>query len=323
MKNSIRRLISLAMVLILLILSTAVLTGCYVVKSGKMNKIEGTYQLTSYTGDGDRLTEKGIVMYVVVRADGTGYYAYKDNDTDPYISEIRCRFTQDTEEAGKYSYVEIDFAGRGEYVKFGVFAQLFELGTTLTSQKPVFSGNIFEGTYGLDYTISSTLTRIDRATDLSAVEEHFGKAPTLPFGAKKYDGTYKLESIFGNDKSPDTAVVPENPFVYYYVTLDFVNGTAKFYAMKKSDEIELENELSDLTIAYENGNYVITVGGKSNIRLNATNSSLSYSLDVEEEFGEGCFTMRFHHWGDMTEEQIIDAIDSDVSGYLASKDFSE
>lgn len=323
MKKATKRILSLTMVLLIILSVTAVFSGCYVIKSGKMSQIEGTYQLTSYSGDGDRLTERGITMYVVVRADGTGYYAYKDNNTDPYISEIRCRFTQDTEDAGKYSYVEIDFGNNGDYVKFAVFAQLFELATTLSSQKHVFSGNIFEGNYGLDYTISSTLTRVDKATDLSAVEKNFGKAVTLPFGSKKYDGTYRLERIIGCDKTPEGASVPENPFVYYYVTLDFVKGTAKLYSMKKSDEIEIQDELKDLKITYENGNYVISVSEGINLKINTTNSDLNYSLDAEKEFDEGWFVMRFHHWGDMTEEQILDNIESDVNNYLASKDFSE
>ena len=76
MKNSIRRLISLATVLALLILSAAVLSGCYVVKSGKMYKIEGTYQLTSYSGKSDYIAERGMTLYIVIRSDGTGYYAY-------------------------------------------------------------------------------------------------------------------------------------------------------------------------------------------------------------------------------------------------------
>ena len=126
MKNSIRRLISFAIALILLILTTSVLSGCYVIKSGRMHKIEGTYALTSYGGDVDRLAENGIQMFLVIREDGTGHYAYLDNDTEPYIADIRCRFINDTEDPDKYSYVEIDFGG-AEYEKFAVFAQTFKV----------------------------------------------------------------------------------------------------------------------------------------------------------------------------------------------------
>lgn len=62
MKSSKRRLTALAALLAILILSAAVLSSCYVVKSGKMNKIEGTYQLTAYNGKSDYLAERGLVL---------------------------------------------------------------------------------------------------------------------------------------------------------------------------------------------------------------------------------------------------------------------
>ncbi len=321
MKNSIRRLVSLATVLALLILSAAVLNSCYVIKSGKMNKIEGTYQLTSYSGKGDYLIERGIVMYMVIRADGTGYYAYKDNTTEPYIAELRCRFTQDTEEAGKYSYVEIDF-GNGEYHNLGIHAPTWGKSTNLNSQKPVWKPIEWGKPLEIDYNISVDFLRVDNATDLSYINEEFGKAPTLPYGAKKYDGTYKLEGVFVNDKSPDVATVPDNPYVYYYVTFDFVNRTAQIYNMSKSNEITSTVRISDIALLYDNGNYRIDVGGKSYV-INTLNSTLSYSLDIEENIDDGCYTLRFHHWGDMSKEQILDYIEDDVSAYLASKDFSQ
>lgn len=323
MKKNIRRLISLTTVIILLFLSTAVLTGCYVVKSGDMSKLEGTYKLTSYTAKEDVLAEKGIVMYIIVRADGTGNYYYKDNSTDLYSSEIRCKFTQDTEEAGKYSYVEIDFDGRGEYVKFGVFAQLFELGTTLSSHEYVFGGNIFEGTYGIEYTISATFTRVDKATDSSYVDKNLDDPVSLPFGLKKYDGTYRLEILVTNENSPEIAEIPDNPYVYYYVTLDFIKGSAKLYSMSKADEIQETRELKNMSIIYENGNYLLNFGENIIFVINTTNSSLAYSLDVDETFEFGSYTMRFHHWGDMSEEQVLELVENDANNYLNSKNITE
>lgn len=321
MKNSIRRLISFTMVLALLILSAAVLNSCYVIKSGKMNKIEGTYQLTGYSGKGDNIAERGIIMYMVIRADGTGYYAYRDNNQTPYVSELRCRFIQDTEQAGLYSYVEIDF-GTGTYEKFGINAPTWGKSTNLNSQKPVWKPIEWGEPLEIDYNISVDFLRVDNATDLSYITEEFGKAPSLPYGAKKYDGTYKLEGVFLNDKSPDVATVPDNPYVYYYVTFDFVDRTAQIYNMSKSNEITSTVRISDIALLYENGNYRIDVGGKSYV-INTLNSTLSCSLDIEENIDDGCYTLRFHHWGDMSKEQILDNIESDVSNYLATKDFSK
>lgn len=301
---------------VILIMSILVLNSCYVVKSGKMSRIEGTYMLTSYSGDGDYITERGITMYVIIRADGTGYYAYTDGTCDPYIAQLHCRYVQDTEEAGKYSYVEIDF-GTGEYVKFAVYAPTLEFKTNLNFTKPVWKPVVWGEPLEIDYNINVDFTRVSRKTDSSYIVENFGKAPVLPYGAKRLDGTYKLDSVIANDKSPEGAALPEHGFVYYYIDFDFVAGKAKIYGMEKSNEAEVTATLDDLSIELVEGEYLLTAGGRSIGKL-ATEYSSRY-LYVEEYFGEDCFTLRFSYWGDMTEEQITDSIEDDVNIYMNSK----
>lgn len=319
MKSSKRRLTALAALLAILILSAAVLSSCYIVKSGKMNKIEGTYQLTTYSGKTNYLEERGIEMYMIIRADGGGYYAYKDNDTAPYISELKVSYESDPEESGKYSYVNIKFTGSDDPAHLAVYAPTFDFNTNLNSQKPVWKPIVWGETPEIDYYIDVDFTRVERSTELDALKELFGDAPLLPYDAKRYDGTYKLDSIL---MTSDTAEMPENPYVYYYITLDFVAGTAKIYNMRKDNEITSTATLNDLSVSYENGDYRISMGGKSYL-INTTSSHLAYSLDIEESFEGGSYTLCFHHWHDMTEEQILDSIENDVNNYLASKDFSE
>ena len=319
MKSSKRQLTALAALLAILILSAAVLSSCYVVKSGKMNRVEGVYKLTTYSGKTNYLEERGIEMYMIIRADGGGYYAYKDNDTAPYISELRVSYESDPEESGKYSYVNIKFTGSDDPAHLAVYAPTFDFNTNLNSQKPVWKPIVWGETPEIDYYIDVDFTRVERSTELDALKELFGDAPLLPYDTKRYDGTYKLESIV---MTSDTAEMPENPYVYYYITLDFVAGTAKIYNMRKDNEITSTATLNDLSVSYENGDYRISMGGKSYL-INTTSSHLAYSLDIEESFEGGSYTLCFHHWHDMTEEQILDSIENDVNNYLASKDFSE
>ena len=312
-----KRRISFLSLALIVIMSALLLSSCYVVKSGSMSKIEGTYVLTGYSGKGDYLTERGIVMYLVIRSDGTGYYAYKDNNTQAYITELRCRYVQDTEEAGKYSYVEIDF-GTGEYVKFAVYAPTFEIQTNLNFTRPVWKPVVWGEPLEIDYNINVDFARVSRKTDLSYINENFGSAPSLPFGTKRFDGTYKLDTIVANEKTPVGAVIPENQYVYYYIDLDFVAGKVKIYAMSKSDEMKNIVELSDLTIALVDGEYVIGYLGMADVmRMNVQYSS--FYLEGEEYYGGNCFTLRFYQIGDLTEEQIADSIEDDINVYLNSK----
>ena len=174
MKNSTRRLISLATVLALLILSAAVLSSCYVVKSGKMNKIEGTYQLTSYSGKGDYLTERGMVLYIVIRADGTANLVWKNQHTGPHYQDITCSFESDPEKSGYYSYVLIDFKNGKSPTRFGVQAAgLFEIDTKLNSSTLAWNdtSDLSQGTH----TVNLTFTRVSKSTELDYADEHINK----------------------------------------------------------------------------------------------------------------------------------------------------
>ena len=172
MKNLTKRILSLTIVLILIFSVATVFTGCYVIKSEKMSKIEGTYELTSYSGQEDYLSERGMKLYIVIRSNGTGYYAYKDANTDPHISELTCSFETDPEKSGKYSYVHLDFGNGESPTKLGVQAAgFFEISTRLgaTTLKWKNVSDLSQGTYS----VSVGFTRVSKATDLSYVNEHF------------------------------------------------------------------------------------------------------------------------------------------------------
>ena len=171
MKKAITKILALALALF----SLLSLSGCYSIKSGKMRRVEGTYKLTAYSTKVNNLEENGIVMYLVINGDGTGYYAYSDNETEAYYDTVSVRFISDTEKSGYYSYVEIDFTGDGNYTKLGVYSSLKT--KTLNSSIPRYTGGILNGDFRLDYYESVTFTRVSGKTDLSYVKSAMGDIP--------------------------------------------------------------------------------------------------------------------------------------------------
>lgn len=318
MKNSIRRLFSLALVLILILSTTTVLTSCYVVKSGRMKDVEGTYQLTHYSTDTDCIAEKGITMYMVIRADGTGYYAYKDNNKAPHVSELRCRFVQDEENAGKYSYVEVDFVGSGEYHKLAVNTRTFSIATNLNSQKPVWKPIVWGETPEIDYYVNVDFTRVSKATDLSVIEEHFSTANVLPYGAHKYNGTYSFETLAGGIYPEVVGYVPPSPFVYFYVDIDIYARKGVAYYMLKSDETEHVVEF-DLTLpSAASDSLEIKLGEKDAKIVKSDYSSLQMHIPYRDmEYIE------LRPIGDMSREDILIYCQNDYSAYLANKPITE
>jgi hypothetical protein len=288
-----------------------------VIKSGKMDKIEGTYKLTGYHGKSDYLTEREIELYLVIRSNGMGYYAYKSKTVEPHIAELRCSFKSDPEESGKYSYVTLNFGDGSGGIDFGVVAKgLFDIKTNLNSQKPVWEGNILEGTWHIAYNIDVDFIRVSTKTDLSYVEEEFGKYDVVPYGAMAYNGTYESFGVVTTDNSPYDVEMPEDPFVYSYFDIDVINKTGKMWYMLKSDEKAM---IVDFAVGFETnpfGGYNLKFGNVA-VRTEKIGSSTYAYIPYTTDVGE--YALYFALFGEMEEESILENIQLQYENYLANK----
>jgi hypothetical protein len=302
------------MVLALILALTPLLSGCYIVQSGKMNWIEGTYQLTSYGGKSDYMAERGIKIFMVIRSDGTGWYGYQSNNSEPYITELRCRFTQDTEKSGYYSYVEIDFAGNGTYENFGIQASRTD--SSLNSSEAVWAGNLFEGDLHIDYYITSRFERVDKSTELDKLKELFGDHPVMPRGIMNFDGTYEGFGLVASENSP-SATIPDDPFVYLFVDIDLLNGKGKAWYMLRSDEQAKTNEFA-VSILPEATNGFMLKFDDVQVRVERSSSSgyvyIPYTTDVGEFNLYLAFRADFY-----TDEEITQNVADIYNNYLANK----
>ncbi len=311
MKKLSKRILSLALVLTLILSLSALLSGCYLINSGKMSAIEGTYELTSYSGKSNYMEERGIKMYLVISSSGTGYFAYQSNTEAPYITELRCRFTQDTEKPGSYSYVEIDFEGNGNYVNFGINSTMSS--TSISSSRAVWGGNLLDGTLKIEYYVTSSFKRVSKTTDLSYLKGAFGDTPTLPFGSIGYQGVYEGYGLIATDKSPDSASIPEDPFVYCFARIDLINGKGKMWYMLKSDETAKVVEF-DATISSDLSSIML---GETSARLEKISSSGYMYVPIITDEGE--FAIYFANNGDYSDEEMAQTVTDIYNNYLASK----
>jgi len=314
MKKTTKRVLSLTLMLALLLSVSALFSGCYIVNSEKMKKIEGTYELTSYSGEGDYIASNEMKLYVVIRSDGTGYYAYKDKNTEPHIAELRCSFEADPEESGKYSYVSLDFGNGNGATKLGVQAAgLFEIDTRLGSSTLRWK-NVSKPSLGT-YTVHVGFTRVSKATDLSYIHENFGEYKVLPHGSLRYEGLYEISGFI---ISTDLGAFPDDPYIYYFSDIDVIGGTIKTYYMLKSDEKAVE-ETYEIKIGFdETGRIVIDCdAGKLTADLYAT----PYSSMLSKEHSSS-IKMSLGLIGQYTEEEIVILCEDEYSRYLASLDTS-
>ena len=165
---------------VLSVMLMVLFAGCYVVSGQRMKRVQGTYELISYSRTNGKtnavtnyLEVDGYQAFLVVTGSGTGYYVFRDNDTPPTVRQVSLRYEYNQEDSKKVDYVFYRFEGQEEQ-KFGVTRD------SLSFSKPAIklSENIY--TDGL----SMSWRRADEATDLSYVEEQWG---TLQEYAPKTD----------------------------------------------------------------------------------------------------------------------------------------
>ena len=228
--------VALAMVLVC---SAIFATGCYIIRGVKMRNLVGTYELTNYTAQTNLLEERGIKLYFVINNNGNSYYVYKDNNTQLHSAEMRVSFTANQEDSSKYDYVECTFYD-GYAIKFGVNGEILNYSKIVW--KPLQWGEALQ----TDYTISVSLKKVSRKTDLSYVSDKVGAELTaLPYGLMQAQGVYDYSGITGADgfsylgKEELAAYEVEAP-VYGYARLDVINKKLTVYCMFAHDEVQEE-----------------------------------------------------------------------------------
>lgn len=228
-------------------------TGCYVIRGVKMSKLVGTYELKTYTADVDRKTEREIEFYMVIRKDGTGFSVYKDKDTQLQCNELRCRFTPGQEDSSVYEYVECDFDGTFDWIKFGV-----------NDKNLNFSKIKWNGKWppAQEFTYSVRMEKVSSKTDYSYVNDKYDTQFTaLPYGHNNAYGGYEFSYIECEpNMTPESYGIIEP--VYACFTLNGYTGKANVRYMMPTDEVQheltLDTSVSGGTYA-SNGAYVYDV----------------------------------------------------------------
>ncbi len=319
MKSFSRKFTAIILVLIL-ILSATVLGGCYFVRSGTVKQIQGTYILTLYSGNEDYIARDGMTLLMVLDGQGSGYYAYKDNDTDPFIAGLRYTMEADAEESGKYSYINVDFGNGDEAHHLAVNADLTS--TKFNSQQPVWKGNLFAGDLAIDYYVNVNFEKVDKATDLSYIREDFSTATVFDYGTRRVGGTYHMfgdtVQLIPNDYSSNAP----SPFVYFYVDIDMHTSRATVWYMLRADEKSVKKTV---TVSVTNDGEIKIKLGDTDTVANFGGSSSSFyipfetTIDNDPAPATATAYIPLYRDGDMEHSYIEELIVADIARYRESK----
>ena len=247
------------------------LSGCYVSKPGKMSELVGTYELTSYTyrpkdlpdeeESENRISTRGITAYLVIKSDGTGYYAYRDNDTELWLKQVKIDYTYDDEEPDRIDRIRYN---TGDAINSsdlpGTGAET--LGLTFHRAKKSLNYSM-PAILGRDYSTSVSYTKVSKSIDLSYVRNKMGMSTsfTAPYQMNGLDGVmYSERYTYGGD---------DYEYIYYIVDIHPISMKADVYYALKSDGLDVKKTGLAITLSEgsSSNEAILTIDGKRYSRL--------------------------------------------------------
>lgn len=313
-----------SIILLLAIIAAAVLliSACSKVNAAPKSKIVGTYQLTRYersrSSDGadpvNLIERDGIVCYLVVAENGNGYYAYKDNNTAAYVLGAKIEFKADEDDASKFEYVVYSTEKDSSSTSLGYDHDV------LNKSRPVFKGQLFQGTLEVDYTLYTEFKKVSKAQDMSYINAHMQNAAVYNYGEYLYSGYFNKNFIEYPSVLVDFAQA--DIYAYYFVKLDPIANKAKLFYMLKSDMVR-KTETVDYTTELGTNEFggemlKLTIGTKTaEINGPFTNSHnrafpLSYSFTIDERVYYASVNLNYN--SDINDENIDEYIESEIGG---------
>ena len=250
-----KKLLSLVLTAALCLTAVFVLTACYASKPVLMEDLVGTYQLTKFTRTGtgenaethDLIAEKGIVAYLVVGADGKGYYVYKDNDVELYVKEVRIEYDYATEDVTE-EYVDDQGNTQTRIVETKTTDLIDEIRYYTGDGSATHPGGGHEnlGVNGaiLNFYYAAIFQRkesqsveykkVDKAVDLSYVQGKLGQLPAATaYEVQRMGGWHTV------DESYDSSEI-----LYRAYNVDLATMTATYYYATKQDKIMQQSQVA-------------------------------------------------------------------------------
>ena len=287
------------------------LTACYVSRPDTMDHLVGTYALTSYTRKAkdapseeeatDMIKEKGIVAYLIIKNNGTGYYVYKDNNTALFARSIKITYSYDedhSESVKEIRYTDgLTSSGDG-YPGKGMET----LGLNFSKKEKRLTYTM-PAVFGRNYSQTVRYEKVDDSTGLSYAGNKLGT--TIVASDYELNGLGLVHA--------DCSYYDGFPYLYMIYDIRPAEKKADFYYAMKEDEVACVERNLDVSwsVASETENTLnITIGDRTYTRYSLVmNNYLFATYPATENYSEVYLSLM----GDSRE--ISEIISSDIENY--------
>ena len=212
-------------------------------KAGTMQDMTGTYKLTTYTQKDDgnevnRINQWHVKAYLVVGADGHGYYAYQDDNTEFWYDTILIRYNHEENSelyksiqftkgvSQEQQYINHQKPGNGYEPTMGFNVNNKTFNYFIPDYKPSHKGIV------PSYYTDVVYTKISNDTDLSKIASETNRtlSPLPQYELKNLNGVLIFHAGMPNHEiAPEVTNPQYNQYKYYVVDFDALTQTADIY----------------------------------------------------------------------------------------------
>ncbi len=241
--------------------------------------LAGTYKLTYFTSKPkdagqdveptDMIKEKGVSAYMIIKDDGTGYYAYKDNDKS-WVRSIRLTYTYDEDDSSKVKELRYtDGMGAKDTERYpGTGKEM--LGVTFTKKEKKLHYNQ-PAMLSVKQSTVVTYEKVNSDTDVSYITSKLNIiANVAPF---ELSG---LTTLYLGDYGETC------PYIYYILSFNAGGKVDEYYQLKSGGEPVVNTGLNVEVVATSAADNTISIkiGEKTYTRVFSYSDGLGRGLNI-------------------------------------------
>lgn len=233
------------------------LSSCYIISAQSMNKLTGTYKLTTYTYTPTYEHKDGVTPktydyindeeykyedYLIITGTGTGYYVHKEAGGDNYVKEITLAYEYNQENPSKVEYVIYNDSisknsDEGGTHRLGVSKKTLNYNksgfdfTQLITKKKMHSESI-----------SVKWEKVDKATDLSFATSKLSNIKHYKYEAFAARGIYEINTYVNSETH-----LHSSPYQYFFIVIDTADGVTEasiYYATAEAPTEKVKRTVS-------------------------------------------------------------------------------
>ena len=247
------------------------LTSCYIISAQPMNKLKGTYKLTTYTYTPTYERKEGVTPktydyvngdeykyedYLIITGTSNGYYVHKEASGESYVKEITLAYEYSQDDSSRVEYVIYNDSVSKNSDEGGKHRLGVSKGTLNYSNSGIDFTQLVTKKKMHSESTSVRWEKVDKATDLSFVTDKLGNMKHYSYDSFAARGIYEINTYVNSDTLEHL-----HPYQYFFIVIDTAYGINEANIYYATTEAPTEQIKRTVTFSANEDFTVLTIDG--------------------------------------------------------------